>query len=659
MEVNPSHAMLQRLLLFERLLTDLSARYVDLPWDRIDLEIESGLEQIRELFGLDRCGLFKILPAEESICLTHLALGKGIAPVPKGVNLVPHFPWITSRILLDEIVSINTDEFPPEASIDRKNARELVPFHYGLHIPLTLKGDVRYMIGMTVDRSENIPGADFIPRLRLLGEIIIGTLEHVTAAQLLRESEEKYRIVADFNYDWEYWTDLDGSLKYVSPSCERISGYRPRQFLDDPALYRKIVVSEDRNIWEAHYRVSREEPKAREIQFRIRRSNGSICWIEHACQPVRGKKGELLGFRASNRDITTRKEAEIELRKAYAEIERLRKQVEADRTYLREEIKVAHDHENIIGDSDVIKYVLFRAEQIAPTDTTVLILGETGTGKELIARAIHNAGTRKERPLIKVNCAALPANLIESELFGHEKGAFTGAVVNRVGRFELADGATLFLDEIGELPLDLQPKLLRVLQDGEFERLGSSQTRRTDVRVIAATNRDMETDVQQKQFRMDLWYRLSVFTISIPPLRERSEDIEQLVNFMVTRFKKKLGKPIDSIPTDALDHLRGYAWPGNVRELENVIERAVINTSGNVLQLAEALKTGPAKKAAQQAPFIKSLAEMERAHILRALQKTNWQIHGPGGAAALLDINPSTLRGRMRKQGIQRPPHKH
>ncbi|MCJ7775492.1 MAG: sigma 54-interacting transcriptional regulator [Desulfobulbaceae bacterium] len=478
------------------------------------------------------------------------------------------------------------------------------------------------------------------------------------AVDKLREAELRYRTVADFTYDWEYWTNLDGTLRYVSPSCERISGYTPRQFMDNPSLYREIIIPEDQDIWGKHYHDSRKDTKAREIQFRIRRRDGSIRWIEHACQPVIGEQEELLGFRASNRDITKRKEAEIRLQNAYTEIEALKVQLEADRTYLREEIKLEHDHENIIGDSDMLKYVLFRVEQVAPTDTTVLILGETGTGKELIARAIHNASPRRGRLLIKVDCASLPANLIESELFGHEKGAFTGAVEKRVGRFELANGATLFLDEIGELPLDLQSKLLRVLQDGEFERLGSSQTLRTDVRVVAATNRNLEEDVRKKHFRIDLWYRLSVFTISVPPLRERSEDIGLLVNYLIKNFEKKLGKRIASVPTNVLTKLQNYSWPGNVRELENVIERAVINTQGDTLQLEDSLDAHRPEDVETPDLPTKSLEEIARKHILLTLRKTNWKIHGKDAAAVLLDINPSTLRGRMRKHGIHRPPYK-
>jgi len=378
-------------------------------------------------------------------------------------------------------------------------------------------------------------------------------------------------------------------------------------------------------------------------------------WFHMAVIPLKRQEGGVI---VSHIDTTVRKTAELELRKAYSEIKRLKNQLEADQSYLREEIKLAHNHENIIGNGDRLKYVLFRAEQIAPTDTTVLILGETGTGKELIARAIHSASLRSERPLIKVDCASLPANLIESELFGHEKGAFTGADKRRVGRFELANGATLFLDEIGDLPPDLQPKLLRVLQDGEFERLGSSQTLSTDVRIIAATNRNLEEDVREKIFRIDLWYRLSVFTITIPPLRDRHEDIGLLVSYMIKNFERKHGKRIRSVPTDTLAKLQNYSWPGNVRELENVIQRAVINSKGDRLQLADDLTTSRSGNAESPDLPIQSLEEVERAHILAVLRKTNWIIQGISGAAALLDKNPSTLRGRMRKLGIHRPPYR-
>ena len=295
--------------------------------------------------------------------------------------------------------------------------------------------------------------------------------------------------------------------------------------------------------------------------------------------------------------------------------------------------------------------MLYKAEQIAGSDTTVLVLGETGTGKELVARAIHGLSLRKNRALVKVNCAALPSNLIESELFGHEKGAFTGAHSRHLGRFEVANGATLFLDEIGELPLELQSKLLRVLQDGEFERLGSSRTLKVDVRIIAATNRNLEAEVRKGRFREDLWYRLNIFPITMPPLRDRMEDMPLLVNFYVNKITKRMGKTIEMIPTSVMNALQDYHWPGNVRELENVLERAVINSSGPKLRLVDELKKPP--KDSSTSP--KTLEAVERDHIVRVLEQTHWKVGGKNSAAEILGLDRSTLRARMRKLGIQKP----
>lgn len=350
-------------------------------------------------------------------------------------------------------------------------------------------------------------------------------------------------------------------------------------------------------------------------------------------------------------EIGERKRAKEKLQQAFAEIERYKSQLEAESAYLREEIRSDHNFHEIIGGSDALKYVLYKVNQIAPTDTTAVILGETGTGKELIARAIHSASARKERPLVKVNCAALPANLIESELFGHERGAFTGAFARQAGRFELANGGTLFLDEIGELPLELQAKLLRVLQDKEFERLGGTRTIKADVRLISATNRNLEQEVREGRFRQDLWYRINVFPITLPPLRQRKDDIPLLVSAFVTKLSKRMGKVIRKVPEKVMDELQSYDWPGNIRELENVIERAIISSEGPVLTLADRLMTRHSPSA-PTAP--KSLESLEREHILSVLEQTRWKIEGKQGAATLLGLNPSTLRGRMRKLDIQR-----
>jgi formate hydrogenlyase transcriptional activator len=341
----------------------------------------------------------------------------------------------------------------------------------------------------------------------------------------------------------------------------------------------------------------------------------------------------------------------VELKTALSEIKMMKDQLEAENIYFREEIKLRGHFSNIIGQSDGLKYVLYRAEQVAPANTTVLILGETGTGKELIAAAIHNMSSRRERPLITVNCAALPGNLIESELFGREKGAFTGADARRVGRFEVAHGSTLCLDEIGELPLELQAKLLRVIQHGEFERLGSSHTTKVDVRIVATTNRDLEEEVRKGRFRQDLYYRLNVFPITVPPLRQRKGDIPLMVQAFIERYSRKLGKQITSIQKETMKTLQEYPWPGNVRELESIIERAVILCPGPVLQLANKLEmSSPPMSSA-----IRTLEEMERNQIHKILSETRWRIEGKDGAAAILGLHPSTLRARMHKLGILRP----
>jgi formate hydrogenlyase transcriptional activator len=353
-----------------------------------------------------------------------------------------------------------------------------------------------------------------------------------------------------------------------------------------------------------------------------------------------------------NKVLEQRVEARtVELQTALSEIKTMKDQLEAENIYFRREFKMKHRFEHIIGKSDGLKYVLYRAEQVAPANTTVLILGETGTGKELIAAAIHNMSPRKERPLITVNCAALPGNLIESELFGREKGAFTGADTRQVGRFEIANGSTLCLDEIGELPLDLQAKLLRVIQHNEFERLGSSQTIKVDVRIITTTNRNLEEEVRKGRFRQDLYYRLNVFPITVPPLRQRKEDIPLMVEVFIERYSRKMGKQITSIQKETLKALQDYPWPGNVRELESIIERAVILCPGPVLQLVDKLETSFPPLSST----MRTLEETERNQILKILSGARWRIEGKEGAAAILGLHPSTLRARMHKLGIIRP----
>jgi formate hydrogenlyase transcriptional activator len=338
---------------------------------------------------------------------------------------------------------------------------------------------------------------------------------------------------------------------------------------------------------------------------------------------------------------------------AYEETQALKARFEAEAVYLQEEIKSEHNFEEIIGQSAPVRELLKQIEQVAPTEATVLIRGETGTGKELLARAVHDRSRRKSRPLVKVNCGAIPSGLVESELFGHEKGAFTGALQRRIGRFELADGGTIFLDEVTELPVDTQVKLLRVLQEGEFERVGSSLTIKVNVRVIAATNRNLQEAVKSGMFRADLFYRLNVFPLEVPALRERPQDIPLLVNFFLSKFAKSLGKEVRGVSQKSMENLSRYTWPGNIRELQNVIERAVVLAKGPVVQVDESMLQ--AHEPVAGSAFIDTLENTERNHIMRALGETNWVIHGKRGAAEILGINPSTLRSRMEKLGIKKP----
>jgi formate hydrogenlyase transcriptional activator len=440
-----------------------------------------------------------------------------------------------------------------------------------------------------------------------------------------------------------------GPMAYVPSWTERVrdgSGMAIRSVDDIPPG------------WTREREYVREVGMKAHIMFPLRVGEAPFGFI--ALGSFRGERDwsddDLLQFRLFGEIIASaivRCEKEKELRKSLEEISRLRDQLEAENVLLREEIQSTQQFDEIVGQSAELRRVLRLVEQVAPTTTSVLLTGETGTGKELVARAIHDRSERRQHNLVAVNCAALPGTLIESELFGYERGAFTGAHQRRLGRFEVAHGGTIFLDEIGDLPLDLQGRLLRVVEEGTFERVGSSQTIRVDVRVIAATNRDLAAAVRDGRWRSDLYYRLRVFPIEIPPLRARREDLPLLAWFFVTRKQASLGKNITRIPERAMEAFQRYGWPGNVRELENVIERALILSSGETLFFDEHLlqldgATEPGVRG-------ESLEEIERAHILQVLEDCRWKISGPGNAADRLGLNRSTLRSRMERLGIRRP----
>ena len=406
------------------------------------------------------------------------------------------------------------------------------------------------------------------------------------------------------------------------------------------------------------------------LEYRIQKSNGDIVYVEDRCEIDRDEQGNMSRVFGTIKNVTAQVLARQELQRALDEIQVLKDRLQAENVVLREEVRAALGFDRIIGDSEAMRRSLSAAEKVAPTDVTALILGETGTGKELVARAIHEISNRHDGPLVSVNCAAMSSSLIESEIFGHERGAFTDAVSSRKGRFELADGGTLFLDEIGELPMDVQAKLLRVLQTGEFERLGGTRTIKVNARVIAATNRDLQEMVGKGEFRADLFYRINQFPITLPPLRERREDIPELANYFLTRHAAELGKDVTGISDAMLEDMMNREWPGNVRELEAHVQRAVIGASGEILDYrplsqdspvvitdSRMLEDGEAAARPAKAPVDDefSLEAMQRRHITAALEQCGWVVDGVDGAASVLGLPASSLRSKMKRLGIRRP----
>jgi PAS domain S-box-containing protein len=489
-------------------------------------------------------------------------------------------------------------------------------------------------------------------------EIFLGHLETVAAdiaerrraEEALRKSEERFRTLFESAPIGISINDVNGRFLQVNHAFQQMLGYDENELKG--MNFGEITLADD---IAASKRVFGELVEGQRKDFHIEkrycRKHGGLLWANTNCSAVRDANGKFNYTFAMVEDISERKRAEEALRAALFEVEQLKNRLQAENIYLQEEIKAQQNFEEIAGTSAAMQKVFRNIEKVAPTDATVLITGETGTGKELVARAIHSSSSRKESALISVNGAALPSGLIESEIFGHEKGAFTGATARKKGRFELADGGTIFLDEIGELPLETQAKLLRVLQEQEFERVGGVQTIKVNVRVLAATNRNLEERVKQGSFRADLFYRLNIFPIHLPALWERRDDIPILTHHFVSKFSRRLGKKIDQVSPATLATLKRYDWPGNVRELANVLERAVILCEGGVLQ-PDHLSIANQQVAAKNE--ILTLEAAERVHILEALKKTQGLVGGPNGAAKLLGLNRTTLLARMKKLGIEK-----
>ena len=481
----------------------------------------------------------------------------------------------------------------------------------------------------------------------------------------VRSSEHRWRTLAENVQLFVIGLDRDRHINYVNPYVAQLTGFAPGELVgrsieevSPPDLSGGYVEA-------IEGRLAGDRPPFSEAHIRTREGKERIVLFTSVV--LTGAGGEPNGLLSVGRDVTEQRQAEAardealeSTQRALAEVEDLKAQLEKEVVQLRDQLKSVEGFGEIVGKSDALLYVLRRVEQVAPLDTTVLIQGETGVGKELIARAIHTRSKRKGHPLVTVDCAALPPNLIEAELFGHEKGAFTGADRMRRGRFELADGGTVFLDEVAELAPELQGKLLRVLQEGEVERIGGGGVRKVDVRVMAATNRQLDEEVREGRFREDLFYRLSVFPLTVPPLRQRRDDIPLLVENFVRRFAAAQGKTITSIPQPLMEELVAHDWPGNVRQLANLIEQAVIISTDGTLRLPSRL-TSPGRSNAGTAGGREdgadrgTLEEVEREYVLEVLEACGWRIEGEGGAARRLGLHPNTLRNRMRKLGLRRP----
>src|SRR6516162_4912268 len=555
-------------------------------------------------------------------------------------RITDNVEWDVIGTPSEDVVRGNLCHYPTGVSARFPDDRPLVDWGIESYLGVPLcDAQGRHLGHLAVFDERPMPAAPWkLFTFRIFAARAAAELDRVQFEKLLLESEDQYRDLfeeAPIGYVKE---DLESRFLTANRTALRILGLKPEEVAGTVGKsFIPDTPDAQRRVREAFASVGRGTETSGVVLELRRKDDGRPVWVQWWSRPEPNGKYT----RTVIVDITERVLMEQE-----------KARLQQQNLYLQEEIKSVHNFEEIIGQSPALTAVLDNVRKVADTDTGVLITGETGTGKELIARAIHSSSRRKDKPLIKINCAALPAGLVESELFGHEKGAFTGAIARRVGRFELAHSGTIFLDEIGELPADAQAKLLRVLQEREFDRVGGTAPIKVDVRVLAATNRDLLQAVRDKTFREDLYYRLSVFPVHLPPLRERKEDIPLLVHFLVDKFVARIGKPVESVSPETVRRLLAYPWPGNVRELENVLERAVILANGPTLEIGPDVLPATPEAAAPAAPSPSpspgaSLEAVESNHILSVLERTAWVIDGPSGAAKVLGLHPNTLRSRM------------
>ena len=654
---NPlSQIELERHLQFQSLLAELSASFVRVPTNKIDQEIEESLRRIAENLDLDSIS-FGLITADGQDFYSGYRYAKPGKKPWQANSLASEGPFLTKTLLAGKpFIMHDVEALPPEGAVDREGFLNY-DTRAALIFPFIVGGHLCGAISFASSRPQQWP--DHVLRgLGLIADVYANVLERKRNLQALQWKEEQMRLAAE-SADIGLWVwNIQQDTIWATDRALDIYGLP----YDDKFNFQRFLACLHP---EDHERVKELIQEAFRVgsdfqeEYRVVHSDGSEYWICATSKCQLGDSGlpeRMTGASLNITDIRrTQQELEHannELKTALEENRRLKDRFQQENIYLRHEI-AERKGSQIVNGSAAMRLILTQIRQVAPTPASVLIMGETGTGKELVATAIHEASPRKDRPMIRVNCAAIPAALIESELFGREKGAYTGALSKQIGRFELADGSTLFLDEVTELPMDAQSKLLRVLQEKQIERLGSPKTINVDVRVIAATNRNLSQEVAEGRFREDLYYRLNVFPILVPPLRDRREDIPKLVDTFIQEFAKAMDKAIDGVTKTSLQMLCNYDWPGNIRELRNVIERAVILANGPILKIAlptDELATAMPPKSSQA-----SLADAERNHIVQVLEACGWRVRGLEGAAAILGLNPSTLESRMNKLGIRRP----
>ena len=634
-------------LRFETMLADLSSRFVNLEAADVDREIEDAERRVCECLGLDLAALWQLSPEGPGVLrMTHLHRPMGGPPIPDNFDARDQFPWGLKEILAGRSIRISSlDEVPPDGVRDREAWQ-----HFGvksvLTFPLTAGGESIFgFLGFHTVREEKRWSDEIAQRLLLVSQIFANALMRKRADAALRESEERLQLAANAADIGMWMLDVEGSRFWATERARQIFGYAPDTEITMERFLESVHPVCRESVTEAVRRAV-EDNREVDIEYRIVVPDGSERWLHSRGQMQPGSSTHPARMLGASLDVTDRRLSEEALRQSYEEVTKLRRQLELENAYLKSEFRLQHGSGRIVGESPAIMAVLEQVERVAPTDTTVLVEGETGTGKELVAQRIHELSPRCNRSMVMVNCAALPSTLVESELFGHEKGAYTGAISREPGRFEVANGSTLLLDEIAELPLELQAKLLRVLEEGKFERVGSSTTRETNVRVIAATNRDLQEEVEAGRFRRDLFFRLAVFPIRVPPLRERRDDVPLLVWSFVQELSSGMNKSVESIRKQDMERLRRHRWPGNVRELRNVLERALILCTGPTLKV-ELPIAAPADD-----DGVLPMDEVQRRHILKALEVAGGRIRGSGGAAELLGLKPTTLRSRMQRLGL-------